>query len=500
MDSLADPSDRELLTSFVNERCERSFTLLVHRYAGLVHGVAARTLDHAGLADDVGQLTFLLLSQKASRLLRHDHLAGWLHRTAYQQALNLNRGQRRAQQKHLRHQESITMSHLDQEPWQEIAPMLDRELQKLSASDRSILVKRFFAEYSLKELAAHIGISQAAAEKRLQRSLARLRDRLNRRGPDLTISALVAALTLGGAQSSSGAFANQWAALAIQSPPQSISLFTKLVTLIVMKKALSAVIVILVLALFWSQSPWAPFSPEFGSGNGVGENRISNREAVLKSGRRMAGTKSATISGRVVDRETGAPVSGAKVDFWGSKFENPISIDDVPGQTSSLEEFSDREGNYTIQIPDASRGLHFRLDVTSEGYCRSFMKIATTWKGHEADSMGEEGSEALHGLVRASDEQVVDFKIVRESPFSGTVLDERGVPIPGVEVQLWYLYGHYRSGGTVGITKSDEKGEFEVKGSPASVLYGDLEMKFEHPNFASETRKGLQTMTASRWS
>jgi DNA-directed RNA polymerase specialized sigma24 family protein len=75
-------TDAELLTAWVKNQREPAFHTLVSRYAGLVHMAARRTCGDDSLAADAAQLTFILLARKASSLVGHTSLAGWLHLTS----------------------------------------------------------------------------------------------------------------------------------------------------------------------------------------------------------------------------------------------------------------------------------------------------------------------------------------------------------------------------------------------------------------------------------
>jgi hypothetical protein len=66
--------------------------------------------------------------------------------------------------------------------WQEIQPVLDDALATLSDKDRETLLLRFYRALSVQEVAATLGIATDAAQKRIDRATARLRDKLTRRG------------------------------------------------------------------------------------------------------------------------------------------------------------------------------------------------------------------------------------------------------------------------------------------------------------------------------
>lgn len=83
-------TDSLLLKRYVEADDQRAFAQIVQRYGGLAHGVAARTLNVPGGAEDVVQLTFLELAKQARKLSGISHLPRWIHRTAYHKSLDAN--------------------------------------------------------------------------------------------------------------------------------------------------------------------------------------------------------------------------------------------------------------------------------------------------------------------------------------------------------------------------------------------------------------------------
>src|SRR5688500_15234279 len=89
-------TDAALLRSFVTEGDENAFSALVARYAPMVRGVALRCTGEEGLADEVTQTVFTVLTRKASSIPA-GHLLGWLHKSASFAALDARRKSRRYQ-------------------------------------------------------------------------------------------------------------------------------------------------------------------------------------------------------------------------------------------------------------------------------------------------------------------------------------------------------------------------------------------------------------------
>ncbi len=179
----SDPSDPALLAEWHKSRSETAFRALVGRYAGLVHAAARRTCGDDAMAAEAAQLTFITLAQKARSLASCPSLGGWLHRAAVLHARNLRRKSAREYRK-LQALQSAMENPDDARDaaWRDMQPVLDDALSALSDKDREALLLRFYRALSVKEVAATLGIAADAAQKRIDRATARLRDKLVRRG------------------------------------------------------------------------------------------------------------------------------------------------------------------------------------------------------------------------------------------------------------------------------------------------------------------------------
>lgn len=189
-------SDQALLHRFALHGDHAAFAQIVAKYQRLVFASAVRRCADAHLAEDITQAVFILLSQRAGRIGADVSLAGWLHRAAGYAASNANRMKRRRQQ----HEALAAQQRSEQsvEPaarWNEIEPLLDGLVDRMSAADRAAIVGRFVQELSIEEIAATLGTGVEAAKKRIQRALEKLRRLLGGNGIAISATALGAILT-----------------------------------------------------------------------------------------------------------------------------------------------------------------------------------------------------------------------------------------------------------------------------------------------------------------
>src|ERR1041385_5810377 len=189
---MADGSDQILIRAYARDRCESSFSELVQRHIDLVHSTALRVLRDPDMAEDVTQRVFLALARHSGKLQTRVSLTGWLYETTRNAAINTIRSEERRRQ---REQEAASMKHLDANDsemhWQQLAPHLDAQLSDV---ERDVLLWRYFERRTAQQIGERLGLSAEAAQKRVTRSLDRLRGILAEgrlRAPTASLAALV---------------------------------------------------------------------------------------------------------------------------------------------------------------------------------------------------------------------------------------------------------------------------------------------------------------------
>ncbi len=180
-------NDGELLKRYTEEQADPAFAELVARHVDMVYATACRRVGDPHAAEDVSQAVFCLLLRKAGGLLAMPDLGGWLHRTTCWKAAEYLRSERRRRfhEQVGAHENAYSQTpaaaHPAQsmdDPWSELAPLLDTTLDQLEASDRQLILLRFYRRLPLKEIGSLLEIREDAARMRVQRALERLRQKL----------------------------------------------------------------------------------------------------------------------------------------------------------------------------------------------------------------------------------------------------------------------------------------------------------------------------------
>ncbi|HEX3731057.1 MAG TPA: sigma-70 family RNA polymerase sigma factor [Opitutaceae bacterium] len=190
--------DGQLLRQYLQHQSEAAFAELVRRHLGLVYHAALRRLHGDGAAaEDVSQAVFLQLARKAPFLCGHPALAGWLYTAVNLEASVWIRGARRRQ---AREQDAAALLAAEAgtdalRDGRFLRPILDEALLALGSGEREAVLLRYLEGHSHAEVAQKLGISEAAAQRRVSRALDKLRGQLERRQVPSTSEALAEALT-----------------------------------------------------------------------------------------------------------------------------------------------------------------------------------------------------------------------------------------------------------------------------------------------------------------
>jgi len=189
--------DGELLRQYVKNRSEKAFADLVQRHLNLVYSAAARRLGGARhRAEDISQSVFVDLARKAPALLDRASLAGWLYIATQRATAHLLRAEQRrlAREEKAQIMQEIVSAEGSAVDWEQVRPVLDDALRRLSERDREAILLRFFEGCSFADVGAKLRLSQDAARMRVERALEKLRGHLGRHGVASSGAALAAIL------------------------------------------------------------------------------------------------------------------------------------------------------------------------------------------------------------------------------------------------------------------------------------------------------------------
>jgi RNA polymerase sigma-70 factor (ECF subfamily) len=195
MDSSTSPSDLELLRSAREGQWE-AFEALVARLEPRVFRLTWRILQQREDAEDATQQTFINVMEHLDQFREEAAVATWVLRIATNQALAMLRKRRGRNTVRLDTQpnhgdEETPMPHPEfiaqwrDDPAElaersEVKELLGQALAELDEKYRVVFVLRDVEQFSTKETAELLGISESNVKVRLLRARLRLRERLTR--------------------------------------------------------------------------------------------------------------------------------------------------------------------------------------------------------------------------------------------------------------------------------------------------------------------------------
>ena len=156
------------------------FDELVRAHQSMVFSVAYHFLHDRDAADETAQEVFLSLHRNLARIQSAEHAVFWLRKVAVQRAIDAARQRKRRPVVALEAvaEPSVSASAAD--------PLLEEVLRRLIASlpeaPRAVVILRYQEDLDPAEIADILEMPLGTVKSHLQRSLALLREKLERRG------------------------------------------------------------------------------------------------------------------------------------------------------------------------------------------------------------------------------------------------------------------------------------------------------------------------------
>jgi RNA polymerase sigma factor (sigma-70 family) len=185
--TLSGLTDGQLLERFAQGQggmpeSEAAFTALVERHGPMVLGACRAVLGDRHDAEDACQATFLVLAQRAGLIRRRDSVASWLYGVARRVALRARREAARRRELERRRRARVGVAERVSQPPAELWPELYEELDRLPEPFRAAVVLCDLEGRSYEQAAGILHCPVGTLQSRLGRGRERLRRRLERLG------------------------------------------------------------------------------------------------------------------------------------------------------------------------------------------------------------------------------------------------------------------------------------------------------------------------------
>ena len=158
------------------------FAALVREHQSMVFSVAYHFLHDRQGAEEVAQEVFLALHRSLDDLQSPAHAAFWLRKVAAQRAIDEGRRRKRRPQVALDEVGEPAARGAASAGDPLLAEMLRRLIASLPETPRMVVILRYQEDLDPMEIAAALQMPVGTVKSHLQRSLALLREKLERRG------------------------------------------------------------------------------------------------------------------------------------------------------------------------------------------------------------------------------------------------------------------------------------------------------------------------------
>jgi RNA polymerase sigma factor (sigma-70 family) len=512
--------DGDLLARFLgrDDSAEPAFAALVDRHERMVLRVCLDVLGDPHEAQDAAQATFFILARKAAAIRKPEALPSWLHGTARRVASRALRESIRRRKHERRSAEVSTRNGSEESPrgW----PELHEELARLPDRYREPIVLCDLTGLTHEQAAGKLGCPARTLETRLYRGRERLKDRLVRRGlaPSAALVGATwatesqAALPSGWTASTASAAVRlakgSWATVG-EVPANAVRWARNHLKETAMFKLKLILGSSLLLGLAWqqvrSQTPPPP-APAKAQASTKAE-KMTPQPAPDPS---LPGiyTHPITVTGRAFDPE-GKPVAGARIVLTSRRadykrvaegktdLEGRYVFRDVPLPIERANTVNGADHG-TLQVYGEADGLGFAFRQRKDYYParnpQGQFRPARIAPGRTAPSRNpqervvgqflDDQPDYFEGL----DPIVLDLNFPRAARLGGTVVDDRGNPLPniGLEVRdcevgvrlddnrLWDFdsFGERHSRpASMKLRTTDALGRFEFTGLPVDCRF-----------------------------
>jgi RNA polymerase sigma factor (sigma-70 family) len=191
---LSNVNDWVLVSAYVRGD-ESAFENLVAKYFRMVYAMAVRQVGDRHLAEEVAQSVFIIFSRKAGRLSSSVSICGWLLQTTRFVSRDAVKMRQRRRQNEQEFASSLDRSSSQANDRSTIQAVLDDALLALPATEQAGVMAHFYEGKNFKEIGQMLAISEDGAQKRVSRSLVKLRAYLLKRGAKVPMAALAGLLT-----------------------------------------------------------------------------------------------------------------------------------------------------------------------------------------------------------------------------------------------------------------------------------------------------------------
>jgi RNA polymerase sigma-70 factor (ECF subfamily) len=419
-------------------------------HRAFVRAIARELLRDDHRAEDVAQESLLAALRRPPR---GRNVRGWLGAVARNLALMARRseGRRRRRERQAARPEAV-LSPSEVAERKELLRLVADAVFELEEPYRSTVIRRYYEQWSVKEIAQRSGVPEETVRTRLKRAIHKLRERLDREhdGDRRAWSATLSAFVL--SESAAGA-------------PASATVLRVAVVLAVGSS-------VLVTWLLWrgaaeegTDGSRRAARPEGRAANAVGAESVATE--------RKEAASAPVLNGHVLDAE-GRPLPGARVEVVRALASSPFPLWQLERKLFG------RDSVTASAVTDT--GGAYRLPLPGRG---------TYWL-HAAGASGLH--QILPPLVIKESLQDLDFHLTGATVLSGVVVDEHEEPLASVALTLVRSGDVFKMRAPRLAALSDAEGRFTFRLSRGGVVVLTARHEGYAPTLVQVPEQGLKAV------
>lgn len=170
MKTTSNISDEELVKQYVATQRNFYFEQLYERYSQKVYRKCYSFVLDKSKAEDLTHDIFIKVATKIGTFKENARFGTWLYSITYNYCLDSIRKVKRSKEDALDDNMEFVEEHVDNEMLSMQAQGLQKSLEMISPEERSILLMKYQDDFSVKEIADSLDLSESAVKMRLLRT------------------------------------------------------------------------------------------------------------------------------------------------------------------------------------------------------------------------------------------------------------------------------------------------------------------------------------------
>lgn len=168
-------TDEELVNLYIQSQNNLYFEKIYERYSQKVYHKCLSFVQDKAKAEDLTHDIFLKIAVKAGSFNERSRFSTWVYSITYNHCMDTLRTVKKRKEESLDFQVEFAEEEMDHEMASMQKEGLKKSLDQISPEEKSILLMKYQDDFSIKEIASSLNLSESAVKMRLLRSRERIK-------------------------------------------------------------------------------------------------------------------------------------------------------------------------------------------------------------------------------------------------------------------------------------------------------------------------------------